>query len=151
LSSSKKSQPAMSSTYPFESLSPSPSKAAIRSLASRAPSDSAWPSAGPTRGSSAKSSTSNAPSPLQSSCAQAAPPVVCGVGSSASFSATFLRSCPLFQRMPVSRIAISTSGRPMERFQARSADTPETWPSGLRPAVVFCAWRRVTWASKGGL
>ena len=65
--------------------------------------------------------------------------MVCGVGSSPSLSAIFLRSWPLFQRMPVSRIAISTSGRPIERFQARSAETPDTWPSGLRPAAVFCA------------
>ena len=52
------------------------------------------------------------------------------------------RSSP--QRMPVSRIATRTSGRPIERFHARSAETPGTWPSGLRPASVFCAaWRGV--------
>ena len=54
------------------------------------PSASALPAVTATRGSFAKSSTSNAPSPLQSSW-RSGPAVVCGIGSSPSLSATFLR------------------------------------------------------------
>jgi hypothetical protein len=88
--------------------------------------------------SSAKSSTSNAPSPLQSSSPH------WGVGSSPALSAIFGRRESSPQRMPVSRMATRTSGRPIERFQARSAETPGIWPSGLRPASVFWScWRVV--------
>jgi hypothetical protein len=51
--------------------------------------------------------------------------------------------------IPVSRIATCTLGAPVEYFHARSADTPGTCPSGLRPARVFCAMWRCTCGSLG--
>jgi hypothetical protein len=50
-----------------------------------------------------------------------------------------------FQRMPVSRIAITTSGSPVEYFQAESARMPEICAHSGSPSEVLTS--RPCWSS----